>query len=125
MKKKHIKSRKNRTVEQISHELFQMSNRRGPNKPWGPEEYLACNLWEVLGNAWAMADDFLDNPTLEGWKEIKHWMLDDHHFYSLKNFNPRSRREAERLVKDQPLWLMLVPLREVESRLERLEEAGE
>ncbi|MEI8011904.1 MAG: hypothetical protein WCI27_05405 [Candidatus Omnitrophota bacterium] len=120
-----MKRKRYKKAEQISRELMKIFNRNGGKAPWTGEQFIAFNLWEVLGIVKCMAREFLDNPTIEGWQRTKDWMLDDHHFYCLKNFKPKTKREADRLVKNGTAWMMRISLEDVADRIEILEEYGE
>ena len=124
MKRQRSKPRHYKDAEQIQKELEEIYFRPSCKGKWTGEQRIAFDLSEVLGIARAMAADFLEDPTIKGWQKTKSWLVDDHHFYSLKNFNPKSKREADRLAKESPRWLKLVPLEEVADRLKRLEEDG-
>ena len=115
-----MKKRKN--IDQITAELARI-HKHGKGHCWTGEQFVAFNLWEVLVVAEYMAEKFLENPTAEGWKEACVWLHDiELHYNSLRNMMFKTKQELDRLAKDQPLWLMYVPLKDVESCLEHLEE---
>lgn len=120
-----MKRRKRRTADQVIDELWRMAHVMEPKKAMTGESFIAFNLWECLTLFEAMAQDFLDNPSIKGWKNTKDWMVDDHHYYALKNFNVKSKREADRMVKNGTAWNYRVSLEEVAYRLEVLEKEGE
>ena len=88
-------------------------------------QVIAGDLWEMLGGLRAMAQEFVENPTLEVMEELRFGLLDsDHHWNSLKNICSRSRgrQNLDRLAKERPQWLLLLPLEDVAERLEWLDE---
>jgi hypothetical protein len=131
MQKRILKKRKvykSIDAETLGRSLFKIHTCKKRGKYSPAVKVIAGDIWEMLGGMRAMAQEFVKNPTLEVMEELRFWLLDsDHHWNSLKNICSRSRgrRSLDRLAKEYPQWLLLLPLEDVAERLWWLEEEGD
>lgn len=73
-----------------------------------------------------MAKEFLEDPSPEGWRKACGKFYGFEVYYNvLRNMGGKTKRELDRLAKDFPRWLRLLPLVDIKNRLEDLEEGGE
>ena len=111
LKKTRLKKRKD--IVKVEAELGRLW-RKNKGSYWSGEEFVAFHIWEVMLTVHAMARQFLEDPTPEGWRNVSHWLLDlDTHYNSLRNLAGKSKRELGLLAKHQPAWLMFVPLEDI------------